>query len=167
MRNSSPGPQRGGEQGRFRDSSRLAPAPLAARVCTSRKRRTLPLEPPEVGEGFVEDLGDKIFGLLAATHSVGYIRVDAVEINVVKVRKACRVALRLLNQKVFFGITCLGLPQRSPAWHALIIKTAEAVKGYGYNRPRTQQDAFHYCGGFSSRGSNQSTGARLIAVSCF
>ena len=115
----------------------------------------------------MEDLGDKIFGLLAATHSVGYIRVDAVEINVVKVRKACRVALRLLNQKVFFGITCLGLPQRSPAWHALIIKTAEAVKGYGYNRPRTQQDAFHYCGGFSSRGSNQSTGARLIAVSCF
>src|SRR5262245_4749537 len=64
----------------------------------SGKGRAAPLEPTEMGQSVVEDLGGNVLGLAAMAGPAGDERVDAIEVSLVELGEAARVALGRLDQ---------------------------------------------------------------------
>jgi len=75
------------------------------------ERNAAPLEPPEVRERLLKDLGGQVLRIGAGRDSPRDIGVDPVEVHPVEIGEAARVPLRSLDQELLVG---LALDHRSP-----------------------------------------------------
>src|SRR6267378_6918354 len=63
-----------------------------------RKRRSTPFEPREIRQRAMKDVGGKILRLVAITDPAHDIRIDPLEVILVKLSETTAVALRRLDQ---------------------------------------------------------------------
>jgi hypothetical protein len=72
------------------------------------ERRIAPLEAVQVCQRAVEDLGSKIFGLVTIADAAGNEGVNSVEMGLLEVGEASRIALRGLHKAALRVFGCHG-----------------------------------------------------------
>src|SRR5215470_13451958 len=106
-----------------------------------RERRATPFKFAEICECLLKDVSSKILGLGAIANSPRDVRIHAVEMEFVQLRKAARVLLSSLDQEPFIGFG--SLTQVLPILAAsgfLIVKTVRLRKSYaGFSTSRIEQ----------------------------
>src|SRR5690349_15128923 len=68
-----------------------------------RERRSSPLKLSESRQGFPEDFGGQVFGLMTIADAPHYVGIDAMEVLLVQVAKARGVALRGFDPQPVIG----------------------------------------------------------------